>query len=241
MRGFRNTLKPHNILSPEAEEKVHLASMHILRDQGVGFEDARALDLFRRAGQKVDDQEMRVFMDPGFVLETARRAPGSFVLGARDPDWDVTIGDGHVVFAPVSGPPFVSDRERGRREGTLADQNDLVRLSETLGVMHHGCPEVACRDLPIDSRHLDMLYHQIRLSRKGMIGDAWSAVRARDHVDMMGILFGGAGPEPRDAIRDRPVLVGIINSNSPLRYDTPMIEGLIMSRWTGCRPAPGTR
>jgi len=227
MRGFRNTLKPHNILSPEAEEKVHLASMQILRDQGVGFEDARALDLFRRAGQRVDDQEMRVFMDPAFVLETARRAPGSFVLGARDPDWDVTIGDGHVVFAPVSGPPFIADRERGRREGTLADQNDLVRLSETLDVMHHGCPEVACRDLPIDSRHLDMLYHQIRLSRKGMIGDAWSAVRARDHVDMMGILFGGAGPEPRDAIRDKPVLVGIINSNSPLRYDTPMVEGLM--------------
>jgi trimethylamine--corrinoid protein Co-methyltransferase len=86
---------------------------------------------------------------------------------------------------------------------------------------------VACRDLPVDTRHLDMLYHQIRLSRKGMIGDAWSAVRARDHVDMMGILFGGRGPEPRDAIRGKPVLVGIINSNSPLRYDTPMVEGLM--------------
>jgi trimethylamine--corrinoid protein Co-methyltransferase len=227
MRGFRNTLKPHNILSPEAEEKVHRASMQILRDQGVGFEDARALDLFRRAGQRVDDAQMRVFMDPGFVLETARRAPASFVLAARDPDMDVTIGDGRIVFAPVSGPPFVADRERGRREGTLADQNDLVRLSETLDVMHHGCPEVACRDLPVDTRHLDMLYHQIRLSRKGMIGDAWSAVRARDHVDMMGILFGGRGPEPRDAIRGKPVLVGIINSNSPLRYDTPMVEGLM--------------
>src|SRR5262249_36962609 len=77
-----------------------------------------------------------------------------------------------------------------------------------------------------------------------------------DHIAMMGILFrgldrlrGGAsagtgaasgaslsgdrsapaasGGDPRDAIRDRPVLIGIINSNSPMRYDTPMAEGLI--------------
>jgi trimethylamine--corrinoid protein Co-methyltransferase len=238
MRGFRNTLQPHTILSPEAEEKVHQASMLILRDQGVGFEDPRALDLFRRAGQRVESAGSRVHMDPGFVAEMVAKAPSRFVIEARDPEWNVLIGDGRIVFAPVSGPPFVADRERGRREGTLADQNDLVRLSEMLEVMHHGTPEVACKDLPVESRHLDILHHQIRLSRKGMIGDAWGALRARDHIDMMAILFRGldagagrgratAGGDPRDAIRDRPVLLGIINSNSPLRYDTPMVEGLM--------------
>jgi trimethylamine--corrinoid protein Co-methyltransferase len=102
--------------------------------------------------------------------------------------------------------------------------------------MHHGCPEVAVKDLPVETRHLDILYHQIRLSAKGMIGDAWSTLRARDHIDMMAILFAGLegrsatpapGRAPRDAFRGRAVLVGIINSNSPLRYDQHMAEGLI--------------
>ena len=238
VRGFRNPLKPLDLLSPESEEQVHLASMRLLRDQGMVFEEPRALDLFRRAGQKVVDSEQRVFLDPEFVIETAAQAPDRFVMHARDPDWDVTVGDDTVIFAPVSGPPFVADAERGRRDGTLPDQNDLVRLAETLDVLHHGTPEVACKDLPVESRHLDILHHQIRLSRKGMIGDAWSTVRARDHITLMGILFrgldraagrgsGASGAEPRDAIRDRPVLIGIINSNSPLRYDTPMLEGLL--------------
>jgi len=238
VRGLRNPLKPLDLLPPEAEERVHDASMRLLRDQGIVFEEERALDLFRRAGQRVDDGEQRVFLDPDFVIETAAKAPSQFLLEARDPEWNVTIGDDTIVFAPVSGPPFVADAERGRRDGTLPDQNDLVRLAETIDVLHHGTPEVACKDLSVESRHLDILHHQIRLSRKGMIGDAWSTVRARDHVNLMGILFRGldraagrgskaSGAEPRDAIRDRITLVGIINSNSPLRYDTPMLEGLL--------------
>jgi trimethylamine--corrinoid protein Co-methyltransferase len=236
MRGFRNTLRPLDILSPEAEEKVHLASMRMLHEQGVVFEDPRALDLLRRAGQPVDENEQRVRFEPGFVAEMARLAPSGFNLHARNPDNDVAIGGDSIVFAPVSGPPFVADREGGRRDGTLKDQNDLVRLSEVLEVMHHGCPEVAVKDLSVETRHLDILYHQIRLSAKGMIGDAWSTLRARDHIDMMAILFAGmegksaaspAGDVSRDALRDRAVLVGIINSNSPLRYDRPMAEGLM--------------
>src|SRR5262249_11785726 len=100
--------------------------------------------------------------------------------------------------------------------------NDLVRLSEVLDVMHHGCPEIACKDLAVETRHLDILYHQIRLSAKGMIGDAWSTLRARDHIDMMAIVFRG-----REAILDRPVLTGIVNANRRLRYDSNMAEGLI--------------
>ena len=222
MRGFKNTLKPLNILPPEAEEQVHRATLKILREHGVIFEDARALDLFRRAGLRVDDTEQRVFFAPEFVEQQIRRAPPRFTLHARNPDNDVVIGGDGLVFAPVSGPPFVADREGGRRDGTLKDQNDLVRLSEVLDVMHHGCPEVAVKDLPVETRHLDILYHQIRLSAKGMIGDAWSTLRARDHIDMMAIVFGN-----REAILDRPAIVGIINSNSPLRYDSNMAEGLI--------------
>jgi len=105
VRGLRNPLKPLDLLPPEAEERVHEASMRLLRDQGMVFEEERALDLFRRAGQKVDDGEQRVFLDPDFVIETAARAPSQFLLEARDPDWNVTIGDDSIVFAPVSGPP----------------------------------------------------------------------------------------------------------------------------------------
>src|SRR5712691_622945 len=222
MRGFKNTLKPIPILPPEAEEQVHRASMRMMRDTGVVFEEPRALDLFRKAGLKVDAAEERVFFPPEFVEEQIRKAPSRFTLRARDPQTDVVIGGESLVFAPVSGPPFVADREGGRRDGTVKDQRDLIRLCEVIEVLHHGCPEVAVKDLPVETRHLDILYDQITMSSKGMIGDAWSTLRSRDHIDMMAIVFGG-----REAILEAPVLVGIINSNSPLRYDSNMAEGLI--------------
>jgi trimethylamine---corrinoid protein Co-methyltransferase len=222
VRGFKNTLKPVAIMSPEAEEQVHRATLTILRDQGVVFEEPRALELFRKAGVRVEDSEQRVYFPPEYVDEQIRKAPSQFTLHARDQGNDVRIGGDNLVFAPVSGPPFVADREGGRRDGTVKDQRDLIRLSEVLEVMHHGCPEVAVKDLPVETRHLDILFDQVTMSSKGMIGDAWSTLRARDHIDMMAIVFGG-----REAILDKAVLIGIINSNSPLRYDSNMAEGLI--------------
>jgi trimethylamine--corrinoid protein Co-methyltransferase len=222
MRGLKNPLKPVSILSPEAEEQVHRATLRILRDQGIVIEEPRALDLFRRAGVRVDLAEQRVYLPPELVEEEIRKAPSQFVIHARDPKNDVVVGGDNLVFAPVSGPPFVADREGGRRDGTVKDQQDLIRLAETIEVLHHGCPEVAVKDLPVETRHLDILYDQIRLSSKGMIGDAWSTLRSRDHIDMMAIVFGG-----REALLDKPALIGVINSNSPLRYDSNMAEGLI--------------
>ena len=41
-----------------------------------------------------------------------------------------------MVFAPVSGPPSVSDQEHGKHSGTLADYRDWVRLSQAFDVIH---------------------------------------------------------------------------------------------------------
>lgn len=222
MRGIQNTLKPVPILPPEAEEDVHRASMRMLAEHGVVFESDAALDLFERHGMRTDRGEQRVFLDPGFVAEQVALAPSRYTIHARDPENDVSIGGDRLVFAPVSGPPFLADRERGRRDATRLGQQEMIRLSEVLKVMHHGCPEATPRDVRIETRHLDILYDQLRLSSKGMIGDAWSTLRARDHIDMMAIVFGG-----RQRLLEMPTIVGFINSNSPMRYDNNMTDGLI--------------
>ena len=114
-----------------AEGGLDLIEEHadrILAEVGIEvWGDDTALDLFREAGATVDGQRMR--FDPGLVKDiVTRSAPRGFVQHARDPERSVTIGGDHTVFAPGYGMPFVRDLDDGRRYGTMADFERLVKV-----------------------------------------------------------------------------------------------------------------
>ena len=68
-------------------------------------------------------------------------------------------GGDHVIFAPVAGPPFVVDSERGRREGTLKDMENFVKLSQISPYLHTVGSEITVpTDVPIAYRHLETMY-----------------------------------------------------------------------------------
>src|SRR4029077_21205203 len=126
----------------------------------------------------------------------------------------VEIGGAHTVFAPAYGPPFVTDIERGRRYGTLADFENFVKLTYMAPWLHHSggtvCEPV---DVPVSKRHLDMLYAHMRYSDKPFMGSVTSAARAADSIEMCRVLFG------RAFLEDHCVILGNVNVNSPLVLD----------------------
>ena len=75
------------------------------------------------------------------------------------PARNVTIGGKHTVFAPVYGPPFIRSLDEGRRYATIEDFRNFVKLAYMTPAMHHSggtvCEPV---DLPVNKRHLDMVY-----------------------------------------------------------------------------------
>ena len=77
-------------------------------------------------------------------------------------------------------------------------------------------------DRPLDSRHLDMLLAVQTLTDKPYMGAIITEGAAHDTMAMTDIfLFGG----PADgAVR----VFGVVNANSPMRYDTRMIEAMIV-------------
>ncbi|MFN8456522.1 MAG: trimethylamine methyltransferase family protein [Anaerolineae bacterium] len=74
------------------------------------------------------------------------------------------------------------------------------------------------QDTPIPLRHLEQLYSQFSLSDKAVITPARGREVAADCLAMAALVFGST---------DEPVQMGIINANSPLRYDSQMLGGLI--------------
>jgi trimethylamine---corrinoid protein Co-methyltransferase len=214
---FQNTMPRYDVLSADAMEKLDRGWRRIVTEIGVEFMSDRALDLFRRAGQRVE--EKTVFLDPEFVLAQVAKAPREFDVQARNPARSIHIGGDSMAFGAVYGPPFVRQGEV-RRDATMEDFRNFARLSQMYDVLD-SAGGVVCEpnDTPLDSRHLDMTYALQTLTDKMYMGNVVSGVNAADTIAMGSILFGG-----RDVIEQTPVSISLINCNSPLRWDDRMLD-----------------
>src|SRR5215211_8066040 len=214
---FRNRMPRYDILSEDAIATLDTGWRKLITEIGVEFMDSRALDLFRRAGQKVE--ENTVFLDPDFVLEQVAKAPREFDVQARNPENNVHIGGDSMAFGAVYGPPFVREGEV-RRDATMDDFRRFTQLAQSFPVLD-SAGGVICEpnDTPLDSRHLDMTYALQTLTDKIYMGNVVSGVNASDTLAMSSILFGG-----REKIEETPASISLINCNSPLRWDDRMLE-----------------
>jgi trimethylamine--corrinoid protein Co-methyltransferase len=214
---FRNAMPRYEILSEDAIETLDRGWRRIVSEIGVEFLSPRALELFRQAGQKVEDDCVR--FDPDFVLEQVAKAPRAFEVQARNPARSVHIGDDAMVFGSVYGPPFVREGDV-RRDASMADFRDFTRLAQSFDALD-SAGGVICEpeDAPLDSRHLDMTYALQTLTDKIYMGNVVSGENARDTIAMSEILFGG-----RAAIEAAPATISLINCNSPLRWDDRMLD-----------------
>lgn len=215
---------PTNVLSDDQIEAIHDASLTVLEEIGVKVLDPEARRYLEEAGAKVDHGDEMVWMDRGLVEEKLKLPPSSFTLHARNPARNVEVGDDCAIFASVGGPAFVSDLDKGRRQGTYAEMCDYIRLVQSLNILHQeGGGPFEALDLPQESRHLDLHFAQITLMDKNWQPWGLGADRARDGLEMAAISLGCT----REDLIDKPIFTTVINTNSPLQIDGPMGEGLI--------------
>jgi len=218
---WKNRLKPYDLLSGDEVNTIHEQAMNILEEIGIDFLHDRARDLFRDAGMRVEDSRVR--FERAFVMEQVAKTPATFELQARNRARSVILGGDNVVTAPVYGPPFVTDLQRGRRGATIEDFTNFDKLSQAVEQIHcAGGTTVEPEDLPLGTRHLDMVYSHIRWTDKPFMGSVISAENARDTVEMASIVCGG-----RESIEKTPAVISLINVNSPLRYDDRMLGALL--------------
>ena len=223
-RTLTNPFTPLEVLSADHVEEIHRTSLRILAEVGVEVLGDRAIDRLAAAGARVDRTTRRVRLDGELVEELIATAPPEFTLHARNPARNVVLGGRNLVFSSVGGPAFVSDLDRGRRAGTWQDFQDYVALISTLNVIHQeaGGP-LEPTDLPVATRHLDMYACLATTLDKTWHCLGFGSVVVEDALAIAGLARGVT----RDDLAREPSLITIINTNSPLRLDGPMSDGLI--------------
>jgi len=209
-----------DLLSDEAAEIIEANADTIMEEIGIEFrEDPVSLDLWRNAGADVRGE--CVHIPRGLARQLLKTAPSEFEQVARNPARNVKIGGDATVFVPVYGAPFVHDMDQGRRYGTIEDFRNFVKLAYMSPSLHHSggtvCEPV---DLPVNKRHLDMVYSHIKYSDKPFMGSVTAPERVADSVRMAEIVFG------KDFVDRKTVMVSLINANSPMVFDPVMLGAL---------------
>jgi trimethylamine--corrinoid protein Co-methyltransferase len=209
------------VLSLEGLEIIEHNADTILEEIGIDFRgDEEALQLWRAAGADVRGE--RVHFPRGLCRQIIQKsAPREFVQHARNPARNVAIGGKTTVFAPVYGPPFIRNLDEGRRYATIEDFRNFVKLAYMAPAIHHSggtvCEPV---DLPVNKRHLDMVYSHMKYSDKPFMGSVTHPLRAADTVAMAEVLFGA------DFVDRNCVIASLINANSPMVWDQTMLGAL---------------
>ncbi|MBD3626097.1 MAG: trimethylamine methyltransferase family protein, partial [Rhodobacteraceae bacterium] len=217
---IRRRIATFDLLDEEALQIIEHNAETVLDEIGVNFVDNRAaLALWKDAG--ADVQGERVHIPRGLARKLCATAPSTITQAARNPERSVVIGGDSLVLAPVYGPPFVRDAERGRRYATLDDFRNFVRLGYMSEWLHHSGGTV-CEptDIPVNKRHLDMLLAHMTLTDKPFMGSVTEPGRAEDSVAMCRLLFG------EDFVNENTVMTSLINVNSPLTFDATMMGAL---------------
>ncbi|MEQ1950583.1 trimethylamine methyltransferase family protein [Mesorhizobium sp. CN2-181] len=210
----------YEVLDEEGLALIERNADTVLEEIGIDFrDDAEALELFRQAGADVKGE--RVHFPRGLPRALLKTAPKTYTQHARNPERNVEIGGKGTVFAPVYGPPFVRDLDGVRRYATIEDFRNFVKLAYMAPSIHHSggtvCEPV---DVPVNKRHLDMVYSHIKYSDKPFMGSVTAPERAEDTVAMAKIVFGD------DFVENNTVLTSLINANSPMVFDETMLGAL---------------
>ncbi len=216
---IRYGIKPLEVVSEDELERIHQASLWILKEVGVVFRDEVALVDWKAAGADVRGE--RIHFDAGLIESLIAKAPSRFEMTGRGENTRFEIGQGCVAFAPTHGPPNIRDLDGTRRFSTMDDLrkiNKIVQMSPGF----HMTTGFSCEptDIPVPWRHLHINHSSFVEADLATFGMGTGQERSEDSVAMAELVYG------QEFLRDNVVMLTHTSGNSPLVWDETMLEGL---------------
>jgi len=222
-RDLKNPLIRQPAFSQDRLEAIHQTALRVIEELGIRVLNKNARERFRQAGASVDDDSWVVKIDRSLVAQALESAPSEFVIHGATPEKKVTLGGDNIAFVSVGGPPHISDLDRGKRNGSIEDTRNIIKLSEHFDVIHLQSPNVEPQDISINLRHLHTTESQLTLSQKPFFVFSRGSAQVRDAFAMTRIARGLS----EDEFNQKAWCYTVINTNSPRQLDVPMCQGII--------------
>jgi trimethylamine---corrinoid protein Co-methyltransferase len=215
---------PIKAVSDDELESIHLASLRVLKEIGIDVLHDEARRIMKEAGAEVEPGSERVRFDPDTVMEWVSHCPSEFSLHARNPAHDLHFGGDSVIFAQMASAPNCADTDQGRRPGNQADFRNFVKLTQVHNILHcSGGYPVEPIDLHPSIRHLECIRDLALMTDKAFHIYSLGRERNLDGIEIARIARGIT----HEQFLAEPSVITVINTNSPLKLDIPMMEGII--------------
>lgn len=199
-------------------DTIHAHSLELLHDTGIRFPSEKALALFKKHGFKVEGS--MVHFEEKDIRSALATVPAAFTIEARNPFRNIRIGETHYVMAPGYGPPFIIEPSGNKRNATLADVETFCKLVQTSKYIDfNSAIVVQPNDVPTETAYLDLLLATLTLTDKPIMGSSASEVAAQDSLKLAQMIWEKL---------DRPVMISLIDSLSPLQYAPESVEALMV-------------
>jgi trimethylamine--corrinoid protein Co-methyltransferase len=221
-RTIRRRFPPIDFVSADEIESIHDTSLRVLEQIGMDFMLPEAQELLRRAGAEIDGARVR--FPRGLINEAIASIPQHFSFHARNPENTIELGGDVMTFGTVGSPPNASDLDGGRRAGSHADYRNFLKLAQYFNAISFisGYP-VEPIDLHPSIRHLEAVRDMAVLTDKPFHGYSLGRERILDAIEIARIARGIS----HDQLEREPSLFTIVNTNSPLKLDAPMLRGIM--------------
>jgi len=213
-----------NILADDDVERIYQASLKLLEEHGVRSESDLFLDIFQKAGARVDRDSRVIYVAPGMVEAAIQSAPSSFVLhGRRDPDMDMLLEVDRVYYGMGgTSEPFFWDYDQWQsRQPTKEDMITSTRVGQAL---HHiDFVQTLCMsgDKPTNQIFLHDFDAIFRNTTKPTVINVMERSFTRRLLALTAAAQGG-----EDELRQRPSVLGIVTPVSPMEIAV-MNEGMV--------------
>lgn len=178
-----------NLLTPEECERIHHASLRVLRETGVSIRNSNALDILQGNGCLIQNKVASI---PSELIEDClAEVPSSFMLHEQDGKSFSVIGGDSIIYNPASSAIYFLDYEKGTtRRATAKDLRNIVHVVDALKHIKAQSTAVVASDCPSTISDLYRLYVALKYSSKPIVTGAFTKAGLIDMIQLLAAVAG---------------------------------------------------
>jgi trimethylamine--corrinoid protein Co-methyltransferase len=202
-------------LTEEGILKIHETVIRIIEEIGFQVNSETAMDLFSKAGARVDRQNRIVNIPRELVMSLIKSAPSEILLAGREEKYDIYLGSNRVYAGTGGTALYIYEPKTNiKRLAQLKDIKNIGKLVDKLENIHLYMLPTYPNELQVTDVDVNRFFSGLDNTSKHIMGGVYTEEGVTNVVHMAEIIAGS--PEN---LRKRPLISMVACSISPFKLD----------------------